>query len=156
MKVILDSDLAELYSVETKRLNEQVKSNSERFPSDFVFQLTQEEFDNLRSQSATSSQGHGGRRTPPYAFSEHCAIMVASVLNSQRAIEMSVFVVRAFVRLRGMLSSQLEMLRKLEELEIAIRDFKSSPRSLLSSRTRRTGTSSFSKQSIGLPGYIDS
>lgn len=115
--VIIDADLAELYSVETKRLNEQVKRNSERFPPDFVFQLTRKEFENLKSQSATSSGGHGGRRTPPYAFTEHGAIMVANVLRSERAIEMSVFVVRAFVRLRGILSSQLEMLRKLEELE---------------------------------------
>jgi len=116
-KVILDSDLAELYGVETKRLNEQVKRNSERFPSDFVFQLTQEEFENLRSQSATSSRAHGGRRTPPYAFTEHGAIMAANVLNSQCAIEMSVFVVRAFVRLRGMLATHKELARKLDELE---------------------------------------
>ena len=115
--VIIDADLAELYGVETKRLNEQVKRNKDRFPEDFVFQLTQEEFDNLRSQSATSSARHGGRRTAPYAFTEHGALMAANVLRSDRAIEMSVFVVRAFVRLRGILSSQVEMLRKLEELE---------------------------------------
>jgi phage regulator Rha-like protein len=115
--VILDSDLAHLYGVETKRLNEQVKRNKDRFPKDFVFRLTQREFSNLRSQIATSSSEHGGRRTAPYAFTEHGAIMAASVLNSPRAIEMSVFVVRAFVRLRGLLSQQAEMLRKLEELE---------------------------------------
>jgi len=115
--VIIDSDLAKLYGVETKRLNEQIKRNRKRFPEDFVFQLSQEEFDHLRSQSATSSDSHGGRRYPPYAFTEHGAIMAANVLRSDRAIEMSVFVVRAFVRLRGILSSQVEMLRKLEELE---------------------------------------
>ena len=129
--VIIDADLAELYGVETKRLNEQLKRNKDRFPEDFVFQLTQEEFDNLRSQSATSSARHGGRRTAPYAFTEHGAILwrgcpfgqlernLQFLLDRfrQRAIEMSVFVVRAFVRLRGILSSQVEMLRKLEELE---------------------------------------
>lgn len=116
-KVIIDSDLAELYGVETKRLNEQVKRNRSRFPEDFVFQLTREEFENLRSQNATSSVGHGGRRIAPYAFTEHGAIMAANILRSNRAIEMSVFVVRAFVRLRSILSTQAEMLRKLEELE---------------------------------------
>ena len=130
-KVILDSDLAELYGVETKRLNEQVKRNSERFPSDFVFQLTQEEFENLKSQSATSSRTHGGRRTLPYAFTEHGAIMAANVLNAQRAIEMSVFVVRAFVRLRGILSSQVEMLRKLEELEDKVGEHDEALRSIV-------------------------
>lgn len=116
-KVILDSDLAELYGVETRRLNEQVKRNLERFPSDFAFQLTLDEYGVLKSQSAISRGGHGGRRTAPHAFTEHGAIMAANVLRSDRAIEMSVFVVRAFVRLRGALASQTEMLRKLEELE---------------------------------------
>jgi len=116
-KVILDSDPAELYGVETRRLNEQVKRNSDRFPEDSVFQLTSEEHEHLRSQSAISSAEHGGRRTPPYAFTEHGAIMAANVLRSDRAIEMSVFVVRAFVGLRGALASQAEMLCKLEELE---------------------------------------
>jgi hypothetical protein len=84
-KVILDSDLAELYGVSTKRLNEQVKRNIERFPSDFMFRLNSEEFENLKSQFATSSSSWGGRRKLPYAFTEHGAIMAASVLNSQRA-----------------------------------------------------------------------
>jgi len=117
VNVIIDADLAELYGVETRRLNEQVKRNSERFPADFVFQLTPDEYENLKSQSAIASGGHGGRRTPPYVFTEHGALMAANVLRSDRAIEMSVFVVRAFVKLRGMLASQVEMLRKLEELE---------------------------------------
>src|SRR5512145_744779 len=101
-KVMLDADLAELYGVETRRLNEQVSRNIERFPVDFMFQLTAEEFANLKSQFATSSWG--GRRKLPYAFTEHGAIMAASVLNSQRAIEISVHVVRAFVRLRDLIS----------------------------------------------------
>src|ERR1700736_328073 len=103
-KVILDSDLAELYGVPVKRLNEQVKRNVERFPADFMFQLSAREHDHLRSQFATSKQARGGRRYPPYAFTEHGAIMAATVLNSKRAVEMSVFVVRAFVRLRELLA----------------------------------------------------
>jgi len=114
-KVMLDQDLAELYGVETKRLNEQVRRNSERFPEDFMFQLTDEEFANLKSQFATSSWG--GRRKLPYAFTEHGAIMAASVLNSPRAVEASVQVVRAFVRLRQMLSTNAELSRKLAALE---------------------------------------
>src|ERR1700682_3823954 len=116
-KVILDSDLAELYGVPAKRLNEQVKRNAERFPADFMFQLSAKEHDYLRSQFATSKQGRGGRRYPPYAFTEHGAIMAATVLNSERAVEMSVFVVRAFVRLREMLSTNRQLAAKINELD---------------------------------------
>ena len=114
-RVMLDADLAELYEVETRRLNEQVRRNSERFPEDFIFQLTAEEFANLKSQFATSSWG--GRRKLPFVFTEHGTIMAASVLNSKRAIEASVQVVRAFVRLRQMLASNAELSRKLVALE---------------------------------------
>jgi hypothetical protein len=114
-KVILDSDLAELYNVSVKRLNEQVKRNRERFPADFVFRLTAKEYENLRSQNATSKRG--GRRYSPYAFTEHGAIMVATILNSRRAIEMSVFVVRAFVHLRESLATNRKIAGKLNELE---------------------------------------
>jgi len=127
-KVMLDGDLAALYGVETKRLNEQVRRNSERFPEDFMFQLTAEEFADLKSQFETSSlrsqiatsnnpAGRGGRRHLPYAFTEHGAIMAASVLNSPRAVEASVQVVRAFVQLRQMLASNAELSRKLATLE---------------------------------------
>jgi hypothetical protein len=116
-KVILDSDLAALYGVPVKRLNEQVKRSPERFPSDFMFRLTVKEAESLRSQIATSKEGRGGRRYLPYAFTEHGAIMAASVLNSERAAEMSVFVVRAFVRLREMLSSNRQLAAKIDELE---------------------------------------
>jgi ORF6N domain len=116
-KVILDRDLAELYGVPVKRLNEQVKRNQERFPDDFLFQLTTEEEQGLRSQIATSKPGRGGRRYSPYAFTEHGAIMAATVLNSERAVEMSVFVVRAFVRLREMLSTNQQLAGKIDELE---------------------------------------
>jgi aromatic ring-opening dioxygenase LigB subunit len=116
-KVMLDSDLAELYGVTTKRLNEQVKRNRQRFPADFMFQLTSDEATNLRSRIATSKQGRGGRRYRPYAFTEHGAIMAASVLNSYRAIEVSIYVARAFVKLREMLRTHKELARKLAELE---------------------------------------
>ena len=114
-KVILDSDLAELYGVSVKRLNEQVKRNRDRFPADFMFQLNAKEHQDLMSHNATSKRG--GRRYAPYAFTEHGAIMAATVLNSQRAVEMSIFVVRAFVRLREMVSNNRQIVAKLEELE---------------------------------------
>jgi hypothetical protein len=116
-KVMLDVDLAGLYGVTTKRLNEQVKRNLERFPEDFMFQLTAEEADSLRSQFATSNAGRGGRRYLPFAFTEHGAVMLASVLNSPQAVEVSVYVVRAFVRLREVLATHTELAHKLNELE---------------------------------------
>jgi phage regulator Rha-like protein len=116
-KIILDADLAELYGVPVKRLNQQIKRNARRFPSDFVFRLSRTEYENLRLQFATSSASHGGRRHLPHAFTEHGAIMAATVLNSARAIEMSVFVVRAFVRMRKALVVNRQILAKLYELE---------------------------------------
>lgn len=116
-KVILDSDLAELYGVATSRLNEQVKRNIERFPSDFAFRLTSDEFADLKSHFAISSSTWGGRRKLPYAFTEHGVIMAASVLNSDRAVQASVFVVRAFVQLKQMLVPYKELAAKLLRLE---------------------------------------
>ena len=116
-KVMLDSDLARIYGVTTARLNQQVKRNPDRFPSDFMFQLTQEEFDGVMLQSATSNTGRGGRRKLPYAFTEHGAIMLATVLNSSIAVRASLQVVRAFVRLREMLASNAVLAHKLAELE---------------------------------------
>jgi phage regulator Rha-like protein len=116
-KIILDADLAELYGVSVKRLNEQVKRNATRFPSDFLFRLSRTEQENLRSQIATSSSAHGGRRYMPFAFTEHGAIMAATVLNSRRAIEMSIFVVRAFVRMREAFAMNQQIVAKLAELE---------------------------------------
>jgi len=116
-KVMLDSDLAELYGVRTKRLNEQVKRNIDRFPADFMFRLNQEESDRLRSQFATSKHGRGGRRYQPYVFTEHGALMLASVLNSEKAIQASIQIVRAFVRLRELLATHQELARKLAEME---------------------------------------
>ncbi len=136
-KVILDTDLARLYGVTAKRLNEQVKRNRHRFPDDFAFQLSSAEFASLRSQIAissqqpidskennlnwsqfaTSSSRHRGAVYRPWAFTEHGAIMAANVLYSRRAVQMSVYVVRAFVRLRAILATHKELDKKLAELE---------------------------------------
>jgi phage regulator Rha-like protein len=117
-KVLLDADLAALYGVTTKRFNEQVKRNQERFPADFMFQLSEEEFTILRSQFATLKTGRGQhRKYLPYVFTEHGAIMAAMILNSPRATEVSVYVVRAFVQLREVLTSHRDLAKKLEELE---------------------------------------
>jgi len=116
-RVMLDSDLAQLYGVSTKRLNEQAKRNKQRFPVDFMFRLTSSESRNLRSQIATSSPKHGGRRFRPYAFTEHGAVMLASVLNSPVAVAASIRVVRAFVKLRQFLATQHKLALKLVELE---------------------------------------
>ena len=121
-KVILDSDLAELYGVETRRLNEQVRRNIDKFPEDFMFQLTKEEFDNLKSQIATSSSSWGGRRKPPLVFTEHGALQAANVFNSDQANKMSVFIVRAFVRLREMVLKNDKLSRKLDDLEKRVSD----------------------------------
>ncbi|HEY7743319.1 MAG TPA: ORF6N domain-containing protein [Burkholderiales bacterium] len=121
-KVMLDADLAQLYGVSTKRFNEQVRRNNKSFPPDFMFQLTFQEVTNLRSQFATSRfsgswQRWGGRRYLPNAFTEHGALMAATVLKSPAAIEVSIFVVRAFVRLRQMISANKELAKKLDDLE---------------------------------------
>ena len=131
-RVMLDSDLAELYQVPTKRLNEAVKRNVNRFPADFMFQLTTDEADSLRSQIATSNLGlqrgmsnmeaRGGRRYLPYAFTEHGVAMLSAVLNSQRAVEMSILIVRAFVKLREVLASHKDLARKIEKLEATQKD----------------------------------
>jgi hypothetical protein len=117
-KILLDTDLAALYGVATRRFNEQVSRNRKRFPADFMFRLSPEEWDCLRSQSAILKGGRGRhRKYLPYAFTEHGAIMAATVLNSPRATEVSVFVVRAFVRLRQLLASNKELVRRLDQLE---------------------------------------
>lgn len=116
-RVMLDSDLAEIYGTSTMRLNEQFRRNRQRFPEDFAFQLTAEEFKRLISQIAISKKGRGGRRKLPWVFTEHGAIMLASVLNSQIAVQASVRVVRAFVRLREMVAANTELANKLKELE---------------------------------------
>ena len=117
-RVLLDAELAALYGVSTKRFNEQVRRNCERFPADFMFRLNAEEGETLRSQNATLEGGRGRhRKYLPYAFTEHGAIMAATILNSPRAVEMSVYVVRAFVKLRELLSSNRELARRFAQLE---------------------------------------
>ena len=147
-KVILDADLAELYDVPTKRLNEQVKRNADRFPEDFLFQLTATEFENLKSQFATSSlavtndqdivpnrsqfatASHGGRRKLPFTFTEHGAIMAATVLNSPEAVAMSVFVVRAFMQMREQLAANAAILKRLAEIDRTLLEHDSALRTI--------------------------
>jgi phage regulator Rha-like protein len=117
-RVILDSDLARIYGVETKALNRAIRRNREKFPSDFMFQLTKAEFELLRRQIGTLKTGRGQhRKYLPYAFNEHGAIMAANVLNSPQAVQMSVFVVRAFVKMRDARSDSRELAKKLAALE---------------------------------------
>lgn len=115
LKVMLDSDLAELYGVETRRLNEQVKRNLSRFPEDFMFQLTEDEFGNLMSQIATSSWG--GRRKPPFVFTEHGVLMLSSVLNSDRAIHVNIQIMRIFTKVRQLLTDNLSVKLEIEEIK---------------------------------------
>jgi len=115
-RVMLDADLAELYGVPTKRLNEAVRRNAARFPEDFMFQLTVDEAESLRSQFATSN-GRGGRRYIPYGFTELGVAMLSSVLNSERAVQVNIAIMRAFVRLRELAASHKDVLRRLEEME---------------------------------------
>jgi len=139
-KVMLDSDLAELYCVETKALNRAVKRNSRRFPPDFMFRLSSEEVSRLKYQIGTSKKGRGGRRYLPYVFTEQGVAMLSSVLNSERAVLVNVEIMRTFVKLRQMLASHAELSRRLDDLESkydrqfkvvfdAIRQLMSPPRS---------------------------
>jgi phage regulator Rha-like protein len=121
-RAMLDSDLAELYQVPTKALNLAVRRNAERFPADFMFRLTPEEFKNLRFQSETSSSGYGGRRYPPYAFTEHGVAMLSAVLRSQRAVQMSILIVRAFVKLRELLATNKALAGRIEQLTGTVKD----------------------------------
>jgi len=117
MKVMLDRDIAELYGVETKRLKEQVRRNIERFPEDFMFELTKQELKNWRSQFATSNQDIMGLRIRPFAFTEHGVLMLSSVLKSERAIQINIQIMRAFTQLRKMLSTHKDLKRKIESME---------------------------------------
>ena len=117
-KVILDSDLATIYGVTTKVFNQAVKRNEDRFPDDFCFQLTQDEYDHLlRSQNVTSKKNRGGRRYMPYAFTEHGALQAANILKSEKAKEMSIYVVRAFVHMRKELAISQEVLKRLAQID---------------------------------------
>ena len=116
-KVMLDRDLADIYGVQTFRLNEAVKRNLRRFPADFMFQLTREEANSLTSQIAMSKpMGRGGRRTPPYVFTEQGVAMLSSVLNSERAVQMNILIMRAFVKLREVLATHMDLARAIEDI----------------------------------------
>ena len=119
-RVVLDADLARLYGVPTKAFNQAFKRNVHRFPDDFAFQLTEEEIENLRSQIVTSSAGHGGSRYLPWVFTEHGALMAANILRTARAVEMSVYVVRAFVKQRETLATNAAILKRLAEIDKAL------------------------------------
>ncbi|WP_036601571.1 ORF6N domain-containing protein [Olivibacter sitiensis] len=116
-KVMLDSDLAELYNVTTKRLNEQVRRNMTRFPEDFMFQLKESEWQSLRSQIATSKIGRGGRRTLPYVFTEHGVLMLSSVLNSEQAIQVNIQIMRVYTKIREMLLAHKDVSLRVEQVE---------------------------------------
>jgi phage regulator Rha-like protein len=147
-KIILDADLARIYGVKTKVLNQSVNRNVHRFPEDFMFQLTPWEFRSLRSQSVTSSR-HGGRRYLPYAFTEHGAIMAANVLNSERSVAMSIYVIRAFVRLRDTLAARKELSEKLAELESRIDDHDESIHALFEAIHHLMGSPARIRRRIG-------
>ena len=156
-KVLLDSDLAQLYGVPVKRLNQQVKRNAERFPSDFMFQLTAKEHEVLRLHFATSSRTHGGRRYAPFAFTEHGAVMAATVLNSKKAIETSVVVVRAFLRLRKMLATNRQLAEKIAELEDRMESHDKTIQDIFEAIRELMAPPKASKERIGfqLPGKRD-
>ena len=116
-EVMLDSDLAELYQIQTKAMNRAVRRNAERFPKDFMFQLTEIENESLRCQIGTSNEGRGGRRTLAYAFTEHGVAMLSSVLHSNRAILMNIYIIRAFIQLRKMLLEHKELNSRLQKVE---------------------------------------
>lgn len=116
LPVVIDSDLANVYGVRTGAFNQAVKRNIQRFPKEFAFQLTHEQFRNLISQSVTSSR-HGGRRTPPWVFTEHGALMAATILNSNEAVAMSVYVIRTFVEMREQITANAAILNRLAEVE---------------------------------------
>lgn len=117
-KVMIDTDIAFLYQIETRNLVQAVKRNLDRFPSDFMFQLTEEEYNSLRSQFVTSNKGRGGRRYLPYAFTEYGVVMLSSILNSMRAIQMNIYIVRAFIKMRESLDQYNNLAIKIGEIEV--------------------------------------
>ena len=146
-KVILDADLAELYGVPTKVLVQTVKRNADRFPPDFMFQLAPEEFAHLRSQFVTSSWG--GRRYPPFAFTEHVVAMLSSVLRSRRAVQVNIAIMRAFVRLRATLALHTELGTKLSALERKIAGHDESIRTLFDAIRQLMASPEKARRSIG-------
>ena len=156
-RVIIDADLAALYGVTTKALNQAVKRNVERFPTDFLFRLTRDEVQALnRSQSVTGSQKHRDPRLPPFAFTEHGAIMAATILNSARAVEMSLYVVRAFVRLRELLASNTELARRLDDLERQLGGHDAASTAILSAIRELMNPPAGKRRGIGFTADVES
>lgn len=155
-RVILDRDLAALYGVSTKRLNEAIKRNLRKFPEDFMFRLGRAEFDSVnRSQIATGSQKHRDPRYPPNAFTEHGAIQAANILNSPRAIDMSVHVVRAFVRMRELVASDKALAQKLDELERKYRHHDKAIAAMLSAIRQLMYSPRPKRRAIGFTADLD-
>jgi len=155
-RVILDRELAAIYGSTTKRLNEQIKRNRDRFPEDFMFQLTAEEAERSRSQIATLNSGRGQNiKYRPYAFTEHGAIQAANVLNSPRAIAMGVYVVRAFVQLRELLASNTALARKLNELEGKLKNHDEAIAAILSAIRDLMHTPAPKRRGIGFTANIE-
>jgi len=155
-RVILDRELAAIYGSTTKRLNEQVKRNRDRFPEDFMFQLTAEEADRSRSQIATLKNGRGQNiKYRPYVFTEHGAIQAANVLNSPRAIAMGVYVVRAFVQLRELLASKTALVRKLNELEDKLKNHDEAITAILSAIRELMNPPPPKRRPIGFTANLD-
>lgn len=148
-KVMVDAHLAELYAVPTKALNQAVRRNPDRFPEDFMFQLTAEETEILRSQSVTSNWG--GRRYLPNAFTEHGVVMLSSVLSSKRAVQVNILIVRAFVRLRAMLASNEELAAKLDEIDRTMHDHASNIDAIWEAIEKLVEPPVLSKRRIGFP-----
>lgn len=155
-RVLLDSDLAALYGVTTKRFDEQIRRYLERFPSDFMFQRTANEVASLRSQFATLKLGRGQhRKYLPYVFSEHGAIMAATILNSPRAVEMSVYIARAFIQLREVLDSNTTFARKLNELEGKLQNHDKDITAILSAIRELMSPMSPTRRGIGFTANLD-
>jgi hypothetical protein len=151
-KIMLDADLASLYNVQTRALVQAVKRNERRFPQDFMFQLTDDEWTALRSQSVTSN-GRGGRRYAPYAFTEHGALMLSSVLNSETAAEIGIIVVRTFVQLREILSTHKDLAAKLETLERKLGSHDQAIASIIDAIRQLMTPQAQSKRSIGFAPF---
>lgn len=146
---MLDADLAEIYGVTTKRLNEQVHRNSSRFPADFMFRLCAEEWAGLRSQNATSNTGRGGRRSLPLAFTEHGAVMLAAVLNTPTAVQASVTIVRAFNRMRRLAILQESLNKRLKRVEARLDGYDADLREVMAAIEQLTGGSDEDLREIG-------
>jgi len=149
LRVMLDADLASLYGVKTRVLNQTVKRNTRRFPSDFAFRLTQDETARLMSQIVTSKSGRGGPRKRPLVFTEHGAVMAATVLNSARAVQMSIFVVRAFLRLREWVAGQADLAARLAGLERRVGEHDHELRTIIQTIRRMLDTPTPPRKRIG-------